>query len=461
MARCVSLDETQNSLQSEASASSLRYLDRVCRIGPRRRNKSGSFATHSKRKYFQVDLHTAEILSDWNANFETDQFLKHLGRKRGIETNTRQLDDLLSFLAQNNLLEADLDANWVQHSQGAQETRNEGFSGLLRKLFFLKVHLFNPDDYLKAFLPFVSPLFTRATLFVIALIGLWGGFAVSRQWDSFSSSTEALISFKGTIYLLMSLALVKILHELGHAFTAARHGCYVPSMGIVFFAMFPLLYTDVSDAWKLSSSRQRMQISSAGVIVELSVACLATALWIFIPEGDVRNAVLALAATSWLSSLLFNLNPLMKFDGYYLLCDFLKIENLQPRAMALGQWKLRQLLIAPGLEAPERLPENTKPLVYHLRLERVDLPRHIVFINCFRGLSVLLQASGHSDFLHRPLDLTATPDFRGVEGLARVAGRSHFSPTCIDILCGSYGLSSFLRRSLVDHRSCASSHESS
>ncbi|NHW78486.1 site-2 protease family protein, partial [Escherichia coli] len=78
---------------------------------------------------------------------------------------------------------------------------------------------------------------------------------------------------------------VKSLHELGHAFTAARYGLHVPAMGVAFMVLAPILYTDVTDAWRLSSRRQRMAIHAAGVIVELALASIALFAWALLPDG--------------------------------------------------------------------------------------------------------------------------------------------------------------------------------
>ena len=200
-------------------------------------------------------------------------------------------------------------------------------------------------------------------LVVVGLIGLAGLYLVSRQWDLFVGSFEAVFSLRGSLHLLASLALVKIAHELGHAFTAVRYGCRVPTMGVAFMVLVPMLYTDVTDAWRLPSRRQRMLISAAGVAVELGLSMIATFLWAFLPEGAGRDIAFMIATGGWIMSLGFNLNPFMKFDGYYIFSEVLGIDNLQPRSFAFGRWKLRQLLFAPRLPAPEDLPRATRSVL--------------------------------------------------------------------------------------------------
>jgi putative peptide zinc metalloprotease protein len=117
--------------------------------------------------------------------------------------------------------------------------------------------------------------------------------------------------------------------------------------------MFPVLYTDVTDAWRLQRRRDKLMIDAGGVLVELSVALLATLAWAFLPDGPARTIAFAFATSSWVLSLAVNLNPFMRFDGYYFLSDLVGVQNLQPRSFALAQWRLRELLFKLDDPPPE------------------------------------------------------------------------------------------------------------
>jgi putative peptide zinc metalloprotease protein len=128
-------------------------------------------------------------------------------------------------------------------------------------------------------------------------------------------------------------------------------------MGVALMVLYPVLYTDVTDAWRLTSRRQRLAIDVAGVITELIIATIATVFWVFLPDGDARSVCFVLATTGWILTLAVNLNPFMRFDGYYFLADLLGVENIGPRSFALGRWWIRRTLF--GLkDAP---PETFKP----------------------------------------------------------------------------------------------------
>ena len=126
-------------------------------------------------------------------------------------------------------------------------------------------------------------------------------------------------------------------------------------MGVAFMVMMPVMYSDVSDSYRLTSKRKRLLIAAGGVIAELGLAAIAFFAWGFLPEDTTRSIAFIVATTSLVMSLMVNLNPLMRFDGYYVLADGLGIPNLQDRAFAFGQWRLRALLFGHQAAPPETL----------------------------------------------------------------------------------------------------------
>jgi putative peptide zinc metalloprotease protein len=117
-------------------------------------------------------------------------------------------------------------------------------------------------------------------------------------------------------------------------------------------------YTDVNDTWKLPDRRQRLAVSAAGVLTELVVAAWATLAWSLLPDGALRNGAFLLAAITWISTVAVNASPFMRFDGYFLLSDWLDIPNLHARAFALARWKMRAMLFGLNEEPPEHFPKS-------------------------------------------------------------------------------------------------------
>lgn len=308
-----------------------------------------------QHRYFHIDRLTRNILSIWQEGLAPENLIEIAERQLNISISKDHIENLLNFLRNNHLLDDAKQSNWRDYLQRETAQKQDISGKILKNYVFFKVPLLQPQNFLNSYSPLVAMFYSRIFVALIVLVGLAGLYLVSRQWDVFTNDIQRFFTFEGVTYFGLALIIVKLFHELGHAFTATRFKVQVPTMGVAFFLLTPLLYTDVSDAWRLSSRKQRLLISAAGIITELFIACLATLAWVFIPAGVVRDITLVLASTSWIMSLGINLNPLIKFDGYYLLSDLIGIDNLQQRSFALGKWKMRELFFAPGLQVPEKL----------------------------------------------------------------------------------------------------------
>ena len=284
--------------------------------------------------------------------------LRHRYFAAGSQQLTRLLDGVPDdatdrFLEANELVAvANPDRSRLLHERAAG--RREGWvMALLHRYLFLRIPLVRPDRFLDATLPFVRPFIHPATAVALVLLGAFALLLVARRWDEFAGSFELLLTWQGAALYGVAIAVLKTLHEFGHAYALKRHGGSVPSMGVAFVVLFPILYTDTSDAWLLDR-RRRLAVDLAGIAVELAVAVIATWVWIVLPDGSARSVAFSLAAVSWTISLAVNLNPFMRFDGYHVLADALDMPNLQDRSFALARWRLREFLFAPGERPLER-----------------------------------------------------------------------------------------------------------
>ena len=161
---------------------------------------------------------------------------------------------------------------------------------------------------------------------------------------------------QGTVWFALTLSCLKAIHEFGHAYTAKRFGLRVPTVGIALLVMVPVLYTDVNESWKLTGRRQRVAIGVAGVTAELCCAAIAMCAWGFLPNGPARSAAFLVATSTWITTVLINLSPFMRYDGYYVLSDWLETPNLHARSFALARWWIRETLLGLGDAPPEDLP---------------------------------------------------------------------------------------------------------
>ncbi|PLP59414.1 hypothetical protein CYK37_08800 [Mesorhizobium loti] len=336
-----------------------------------------------RNRFFRVTYEMFQLLSVWNRSPTIGSLNKTLGARFGRHTDTEEVGMVLRLLEANFFLAQPV-GSW-RGLYEASRRHHSWFMQLIHNYLFFKIPLVRPEKFIQATWRYVAPLFSRGFLLFVTIIGLAGLYLVSRQWEEFVGTFSYVFSFEGAAVSLVSIVLIKSLHELGHAYVAHRHGCRVPTMGIAFMVMMPLLYTDVTEAWKLRSRRQRMMIDSAGVITELCVAALALFFWVFLPDGPLRSAVFVLSATGWILSLLVNINPFMRFDGYYMLADLLGIENLQPRAFRHLRWRLREFLFGFGNPAPEPFPPRFDAIVTIYALCTV-----IYRISLYLGIALLV-----------------------------------------------------------------------
>ena len=303
-------------------------------------------------KYFQIGWAAYQMLSRWNGR-SAEAVLSQIHAETTCRATTKDIDDLLRFLYGNHLMRDPPQGGYRAYAAQVEAAKPQWLVWLVHHYLFFQVPLIRPDRFLRATLPFVEWIFSRSIAWIVAIIGLAGVYLVSRQWDTFMATVLHFFTPRGFVLYVLCLAVVKVFHELGHAYTATRYGCRVSTMGIAMIVMVPMLYSDTSDAWKLTSRRQRAAIGAAGMVVECSLAALAIFAWNFLDEGVARSLVFIVATTSVIVGLGINLSPFMRFDGYYVLSDLLGIPNLHDRAFAFGQWQLRRLLF--GLDRP--MPE--------------------------------------------------------------------------------------------------------
>lgn len=379
--------------------------------GPEALNGARTWAVYDpvRNRHFKLGAKAFALLSRWHEG-SVENILNAARNMLASEIRPSDFEEVLKFVTANSLVE-------TQHPQDvanllaqyrAANRRDIGWYG--RNMFFFRLPLLRAERLLKRLTRLAEPLYSRTFRVLLAMMAIIGVYLVARQIDTFLHSFEYFFTWQGVLLFVCSLVLLKIIHEFAHGVTATRFGARVSNMGVAFMVFFPVLYTDVSDSWRIRSRRKRLLIGAAGILVELYIAIICTFLWSFLPDGSYRSAVFFLATTSWIWTLAINVNPFMKFDGYYLLSDYWEVENLQERAFALGVWRLRELLFDLGHPIPDSLPtKRTRQLIIYAWL--TWLYRSILFftiavfiLSSFFKLAaiILLCASGYR-FIGRPV----------------------------------------------------------
>lgn len=272
---------------------------------------------------------------------ESYLFLRLLDGNRTLQQAWQELDSeteqpdqeeiirLLLKLAQVDLLQGDLLQNDAQRAQRARvHKRQQGWQRLLRP-FAIRIPLLDPDKYLEKLLPPAKYLFTRTTLILWILLVGWVLLTSLNLWPELKAHWAARFLDTGNlIWLWLLYPIVKGLHELGHALATKYWGGEVHEMGIMLLVFMPVPYVDASASTAFYHKQRRMLVSGMGIMVELFLTACALLLWQWLDTGLAKNIAFNIAVIGGMSTLLFNGNPLLRFDGYYLLSDLIEIPNL-------------------------------------------------------------------------------------------------------------------------------------
>lgn len=265
-------------------------------------------------------------------------------------------------------------------------------------ILYIKIPIFDPEKLLTRMLPYFRWMFTMWFLLGSTALCLGAVLLVATHFDTFVSrlpSYHEFFSFRTVFYLWAALGVVKVIHEFGHGLSCKAFGGEVHEMGLLFLCLSPAMYCNVSDAWTMPSKWHRIIISGAGIFVELVIAAIATFVWWNTPGSPfVNNMALSLMIVCSVSTVVFNGNPLMRFDGYYVLADWLEIPNLRERSNRYVQRLAMEHLL--GIEV---LPEP-----YMERWRRIFFACYAVLAYIYRWVITFVILSFLANFL-RPYKL--------------------------------------------------------
>ncbi|AZD83022.1 MULTISPECIES: biotin/lipoyl-binding protein [Pseudomonas] len=303
-------------------------------------------------RYFKLGAAAMRLLRHWSLG-DAGQVLRAANREPGLPLGGAELDELLGFLRSHDLITALDPQQRASYDLKAAAQHQSLWQVLLHQYLFFRIPLWRPDAFLNRAWPWLARFGPGLLRYGLPLTLGLGVFLVSRDWQRFLATFPHLFSLGGALAFGVALFFAKLCHEFGHAFMAKRAGCRVQSMGVAFMVLLPMFYTDVSDAWRVNDRRARLLIGAGGVLAELLLASIALLAWSLLPDGPARTAAFMLASATWITTLVINLNPFMRFDGYFLLSDFWEVDNLQGRAFALCRWRLREALFGYRQPAPE------------------------------------------------------------------------------------------------------------
>jgi putative peptide zinc metalloprotease protein len=311
-------------------------------------------------RYLRIDRMSFGILKalkEWSGSkfLTPDELLERAETVTSSNLSPEQIDTVLQAAAKNGLLQTKQGDGWKAALEASERQQQSGWKWLLHNYISFRIPVIKPETLLDRSDSFLRLIFSPVTAIIFGLLALATLYLVSRQWTEFSSAVRGLTEAPMLLGLGATILVIKLWHEMGHGHFARRYGCRVPTAGFLFILGAPLFYTDVTDAWRLQDRRQRMMIAAAGVLAEGMLAILALTLWVFLQDGLLRNIAFFVASGSLITTLLINLSPFMRFDGYFLLSDWLRIPNLHDRAFEAMKWYGRRILLGFRDPLPQQL----------------------------------------------------------------------------------------------------------
>ena len=257
---------------------------------------------------------------------------------------------------------------------------------------FLRIALFNPNRLALVLQPALGWMFSRATFLLWLLAMVATVIASAYAWPQLGDAIRNdLVSPRNLLILWFVFPLMKLVHELAHAVAIRRFGGEVPECGIALLVLLPVPYVDASDSARFSNKWHRMAVAAAGILVETMLAALGLAVWLVVEPGLLRDIALNVFVTGTLSSLMFNGNPLLKFDAYYVLADWLEIPNLAERAGRYPAYLIQRYVFGLAVRSPAMAAgERRWFLLYGLTAS---------VYRVFIGLAIGLYVAGHFFFI--------------------------------------------------------------
>jgi putative peptide zinc metalloprotease protein len=304
-----------------------RYEGRLCRV----------VKDPVSLKYYRFNTQEYYVFERLNGKFTLEEIRKEFEKRFAPDRLT--LEDLEGFARQ--LVTAGL----VQHESPnaarqlfdkRRKQRRTKRLATVTNILYIKLPVFDPDRLLTRMVRYTHWIFTKTFLWVSVALMLAAGLFVAFHYSAFYAKLPAyqeFFAYRTLLYMWLALGIVKVIHEFGHGLSCKAFGGESHEMGFLFMCFSPALYCNVTDSWTVADKWKRIIISFAGIWVELIIASIATFVWWYTPHWPfVNNVAMCLMVLCSVSTFVFNANPLMRFDGYYIMADWLEVPNLRERS---------------------------------------------------------------------------------------------------------------------------------
>ncbi|MEY3231154.1 MAG: hypothetical protein RL689_1243 [Planctomycetota bacterium] len=338
------------------------------------------------KDYFRMDASAYAFVGLLNGRRTVDECWQACCESLGDAAPTQgEVVQLLGQLYGSNLLAAEVEGETDVLLRRQRRRSMRELQGVVTNLLFLRLPLLDPDRFLERSAWMVRPLLTKAGAVAWIMLVAAGVWAVAGRFGELSKDAAVLLSADNLGLLYVTFAALKLIHELGHGYACKimglreGRGGEVHTLGLMFLVLVPFPYVDVSSAWLLRERRSRILVAAMGMAWEIAIAAIAAIVWSRASDGTVLKAVAQNAV--WVASIttvVFNINPLLRYDGYYMLCDLLGMPNLGRRSNEFVQHLVKKHAWAtPRLRPPSATPGEGPWLVSYAVVSTIY--RTIVF----------------------------------------------------------------------------------
>lgn len=311
-----------------------------------------------KGQFFQISWTDSLVFELLRPGMKAGDLIKAIERRSTIKPTREEIENFFKDAFSNNLLNIKRSSETVLAE--SKRLKVSWFMWLIYHYLYIRIPLINPDNFLKRTLHYVRPLYSQFAFFIYGTIIFLGIFQLISRFDEYLHTFQYFFNLEGLVFYALGITCVKVIHEFAHAYTAKRYGIYVPAMGAAFIVFWPVLFTDVTDSWRLAKRSERIAISFSGIAAELVIAGFCTLGWALSSPGMLQSIFFVVSSITWISTLAVNLNPALRFDGYYIASDLWGIDNMHARTFAITRWKLREWLLGLDLPPPEEVHSTAR-----------------------------------------------------------------------------------------------------
>ncbi|MCA9065474.1 MAG: HlyD family efflux transporter periplasmic adaptor subunit, partial [Planctomycetaceae bacterium] len=289
-------------------------------------------------KYHRLQVEQYRILELLNGERSLEQVRDDLKKEfPTLQVTLGDIQQLITDLHKKGLVISNRPGQGAAVVRERRRARNEKIKQTLMSLLYLRLPGWDPEKTLRWMysLAPIRAIFhpTVVTLCLLFVVSSW--LVLGANLEEFHRRLPGFQSFFGwpnLIYLWVTLGVAKIIHEFGHGLSCHHFGGECHEMGIMLLVFSPCLYCDVTDSWMMKNKWHRIIIGAAGMYIEVILSAAAIYVWWLTKPGLLNYLALNTFFVTTITTVIFNANPLMRFDGYYMMSDFLEIPNLRNKS---------------------------------------------------------------------------------------------------------------------------------